>query len=206
MIYHAHAHSQHWRIRKQRLFLKIGLSLLALLLFSGIIYFSPVFRLTTVKVRGNTHTPGQNIPSFVQENFHYGKSQSLCLPIAPLVKKITGHFPQIEKVKIHRQFPHTILIEITPRRPYLLGQFKNNLFWVDQNGIIFQKASPSQVYPLLSLEAAAFSEPKIGKTLLSQDLWGKIKPAIDYFWTERKTFHFHQAVLVSPEQLNIKLQ
>lgn len=208
MIYHTHAHShwQHWKGRRYQLFFKIGLSLFVFSLFSGIIYFSPIFRLTTVKVHGEANIPHQKIQSFVKENFHYGESQSLCLPFSPLTKKIMAHFPQIEKLKIHRQLPHTMLIEITPRRPYLLGQFKNNFFLVDPNDVVFQRGSKSQLYPLLTIEASAFSGPQIGKTFLSQSLWEKIKPAIDYFWAEKKSFHFSQAVLVSPEQLNIRLQ
>ncbi len=205
MIYHNHS-LHHARTRLYQFFLKTGILALFVFILIGVLYLSPIFQLRAIKIRGNIDAPSQQVQNFVQQNFHYGKSHSLLLRCPSLKSGIMRQFPEIKQISIHRQFPHTLIVKITPRQPYLISQFDNKLVLVDRNSFVFQKIKDhSSAYPLLVLSPQN-PEVKMGSPLLNSSLWKNITPVIDYFWQEREIFHFSQADLVSPKQLNIILK
>ena len=189
---------------------RVGMILLGSIFLLGgflmIIYFSPIFTFRKIKVSGQQDVSVTAIKSFVKENFSYQKSHSLFLSLQPLKKNILHRFPEIQTMVIHRQLPHTLLISLTERKPFLEARFNNLGFLIDQNGFAFKQIQLNHLdISQLEINTNNFQKPEVGQFFISHVLWGKIQPILEHFWKEKEAFHFQEAQLVSSKRLNVVL-
>ena len=115
--------------------------------------FYPGIQVTNVVVSGNGEIKTQDLQGIILNNDNTGLvkfwdlnviSKSIFLiNTDKLGKEILNKFPIIEKVTVNKQFPQTITLGITERKPvgvYCADTSDNNqqCYLIDQNGVIFE--------------------------------------------------------------------
>jgi cell division septal protein FtsQ len=132
------------------------ISLLIIVIILAILYFIvfyPGLQVKNVVISGNEQVKTQDLQTLILDNsttgllkfwnFDIVSKSILLLNINRIDKKILQKFPIIEKLTISRQFPQTITLGVTERKPigiYCNGPEGNSqqCFLIDQNGIIFE--------------------------------------------------------------------
>lgn len=109
-------------------------SLLSLVLLGGVLYLlftRPAFFVYTAEIRGNAAVSAREIYSMSGVD-----SQSIFwINPAEVVKRITA-LPNIKSASVTLALPATVVIDVTERRPELLWQTGQTLWWIDQEGTV----------------------------------------------------------------------
>jgi len=182
--------------------------------------FYPGFQIKNVLVSGNKKVNTQELQAIILNNSNTGLVRFWLLNITSksifllntdkLDKEILEKFPAIESLKINKEFPQTITIEIAERKP--IGIFcpsadENNCFLIDQNGIIFEpltgysSASPTD----FTIVRQTFGNNQVftGEEVVAQNIINDIakiqKNLKDNFQIDLK-----EALVTSPLRLNVK--
>jgi cell division protein FtsQ len=87
------------------------------------------FRVRKVEVLGARYTPVSDI----LERLHVDTTRSVWDPLGPLAARVQAH-PQIERVRVTRRLPGTLVIDVTERRPVALLSTPDGLRAVDERG------------------------------------------------------------------------
>ncbi|HPN96706.1 MAG TPA: FtsQ-type POTRA domain-containing protein [Candidatus Moranbacteria bacterium] len=122
---------------------------LTLLVFCGaiiyILFFSKLLLVNNIAVEGNNIVNGdkieEKIKAYLSGKYLYfiDKNNIALLNTWKAEDEIGEEFKKIEKLKIKRNFPSSILVEITERKPALFFHFGNNCFLIDEKGVAFEK-------------------------------------------------------------------
>jgi len=128
--------------------------LLFLILASTAVYFLLFYQKFQVKniiISGNEKAGSQEIENIVLNetnkkiisflNFNI-KSRSFFLADAKNIKKqILDSFPMAENVKVNKNFPESIIVEVKERSPFAVFYSQNNddRFYIDENGVVFEQ-------------------------------------------------------------------
>lgn len=118
-----------WQTRGAKLSGFFVLSCLGYLAY--ILFTSPIFFVYTAEIRGNVTVSKREIYAASQVD-----SQSIFwLDAADIVARIKS-LPNIKSASVLMQLPARIVIEVVERRPELLWQTGERVWWVDQEGLI----------------------------------------------------------------------
>jgi len=114
---------------------------LFLIIFFGAAYFIlfySEFQIANISVAGNEKIKTQEIQNIANYNINKNISRSIFLiDEKKLEKNILSQFLAIEKVSAKKQFPKTMILNITERTP--LGIFcSKNCSLFDENGVAFE--------------------------------------------------------------------
>ena len=69
-----------------------------------------------------------------------------------LIKEVKNQEIKIAEVKVRKEFPGKIILEIKKRQPILAIPADNLYFWLDSKGIIFSLEKEAKDLPLLAIE------------------------------------------------------
>ena len=143
---------RNFRVKKKKPFFKkkffgiliLGTVSLGLLFY--LIVFSPFFQINEFTILGNQKVNSHIIKNFLESSaerkIFLWKTRSIFLTdIADSERRIKENNPQIESVHIEKNFPHSLIVEIKERKPIAIFCQKENCFFLDKNGIIFEKTS-----------------------------------------------------------------
>ena len=125
------------------------------LAFVGVIFyfflFFQKFQIKNIIISGNEKVSSQDIKNIVLSevdkkiisflNFNI-KSRSFFLADAKNIKKqILDSFPMAENVKVNKNFPESIIVEVKERSPFAVFYSQNNddRFYIDENGVVFEQ-------------------------------------------------------------------
>jgi len=152
---HRHKHIQHKlrhlkpkkNILMQPLFW-VGILFIALL--GGAVYllfFYPKFKIHSVSIFGNQKVSNQEIENIAKH--HIGQQilglhyvNMLTINTNNLRKELMTGFPNVEDVKIQKEWPQNIRIEVVERSPLAVFCPNKNVeqcFWIDKYGVIYEK-------------------------------------------------------------------
>jgi len=177
----------------------------------GIIFYTLFFyqalQIKEIKVAGTKRIAAKDIQQYIaflsQRNILKIKTQSILLFQSKKIQEsLLRDFPQIAKVNIKRTFPDIVEVLIEERNPVAIW-CKEECFFIDKEGIIFEKTDKSLINEFLLLQdAARQAAPHLGEQVISKELLDKIF-AIK---TELKNIQVEsrEVVLVSEERINIK--
>ncbi|MCX6723024.1 MAG: FtsQ-type POTRA domain-containing protein [Candidatus Staskawiczbacteria bacterium] len=124
--------------------------LFLLIIFSAFyfILFYPGFQVNNIIIYGNQKVSGDDIKNLVSNDInnnilYVANSKSIFLINNDKInKEILNKFSIIEKLVIKRNFPQTLSLNITERKPVgIYCQTDSSCFSIDENGIIFEPAS-----------------------------------------------------------------
>lgn len=179
-----------YRIRKQKSIFQnrfFWLSISGLIIVAGIFYlicFSPFFQIKEIKVAGSSQMeikdfqrdkqkiPTEDIQSFVKQQLEkkmlFFKTKSIFLVnLSAMQKTLLENFPQIMEANLKRNFPDTLRITIEERVPLGVWCENNNCFFIDEEGIIFEKTQLTS--GLIIKTAESKQELPLGSRVLEKE-------------------------------------
>lgn len=190
------------------LFLIIILSALYFLLFY------PGLQIKNIVISGNEKVSTQDLQNIISNysntglvkfwNFQIISRSIFLVNTDNLDKEILKQFPIIEKIKIDKNFPQTLMLGVTERKP--IGIYCTNggqCFLIDQNGIIFEKLSTNPENLTIVRQVTENGEVFTGENVVSQNVMDAVykiqKSLKDNFQIDLK-----EALVASPVRLNVK--
>lgn len=132
---------------KKPIFWRIVLLTILLAEIFYLVFFFDYFQLKKITISGNEKISSQNIKSLVAEKikervlFFY--SESIFLVNTTKIKEaILDAFPKIGDIKIKREFPDSLIVEIKERAPFVyFCTNERKYFFVDESGVAFSQES-----------------------------------------------------------------
>lgn len=139
------------------------------------------FRVRKVEILGARYTP----PAEVLERLHVDTNRSVWDPLGPLAARVRRH-PQVERVRVRRRLPGTLVVELVERTPVALVALGDDLRTVDDSGRVLPldpsrtpvdlpivHASPRDTAVFHLLGAMQRSDPRLYARLTSVRLTGR---------------------------------
>jgi len=183
------------------------------------ILFFPGLQVKNITVLGNEKINTQELQSIVLSNsntslvefwnFKIISKSILLVNTNNISKEILKKFPAIEKIKLDKNFPQTLELRITERKPIGIYCTNNNqCFLIDQNGIIFSAlggpASGWEGQENLTIVRQRFenNDVYIGESVVSRntiDAFNKIQKDIK----DNLQINLKEALITSPIRINI---
>jgi len=130
-------------------------SFLFLIVVSVALYFLIFFgeiQITDIKIFGNEKVSVDELKSVVSDKINqkilWKNSRSIFLARkSEIIKEVLNRFPEISEVKIEKDFPKTLILEIKEREPFAIfcsldTEDSEKCFFLDKKGIIFENIVP----------------------------------------------------------------
>jgi len=155
-------HLKHGEIKKICfLFLRLMLFSAVIILTAASLYYggrfvarSPYFSLQDIRFEGCKNVTPQELMSLANVRQGYN---ILALNLQEISQKIIAN-PWVKDVRIERNFPHQLIIEITERVPVALAS-QEGLFLVDREGDLFKKVERQDNIDMPVITGLSLSEP-----------------------------------------------
>jgi len=205
-------HKPH-RIKKKKPIFKKPLfwvAILILILLGTAIYFLVFFDKFQVKkviISGNEKVRTEDLQELVSQkierNFLVVISRSIFL-ISPnkINKAIQEEYPDIDSVKIRRELPDTLNVNVIERKPFAIFCVGSNCYLIDEKGVTFEKTSSGEdSFPIV--RHFENKEVVLGKEAVKKEIMEKIVK-IKKGTEDRSQITIKEANIVSGERLNIK--
>lgn len=172
-----------YRTRKKRSVFNVfknkffWLGLLFFIILSGLTYlfiFSSVFQIKEIKISGNMKVSVEdlrnNIAEQVDKRIIFFNTKSIFLAnLKKINKMLLEKFPQIAKVDLDREFPSSLLAQIEERKPVAIFSEIENYFFVDKEGIIFEKVSATDQQILKIKKSTLVIDLELGKEIIGKE-------------------------------------
>lgn len=153
------------------------------ILFGGILSFFYFFQINSLEISGLETIEKETIEKIILNNINHKFlffyfNNIFFLPQVSIRENLYSQFFNLEQINFQKQLPDKLIVEIKEKKPVAIIQQDNNFFYLDQNGIIFQKLSTnhssSQLAIINSLkkDSLILGETIINKSLLDFILFG----------------------------------
>jgi hypothetical protein len=147
-----HYYRKPHRIRRKKSIFKnrfFWLTLLILAFAFSLCYFavfSSFFEIKNIEISGNEKTPKSAIENVIENyawtDFKFFKKKNLLLVNLPKIDKILLEgFPLIASVSSRKNLPGGLTFRIQERKPEAIFQQNDNWFFIDKEGIIFERTN-----------------------------------------------------------------
>lgn len=130
--------------RKKRIYFSkkscgLVLFFIIIILILYVLFFSSIFKVKNVEVRGNNLVNGDNIKKLVE--FSLGRENNIFLfDDTNLEKIIKENFSLIQELSIQKGLPDTLRILIIERHPVIFWESGGKRYYVDNNGYAYMEA------------------------------------------------------------------
>ncbi len=200
-------------------------SFLFLIVVSAALYFLIFFgeiQITDIKIFGNKKVSVDELKSIVSDKINqkilWKSSRSIFLARkSEIIKEVLNRFPEISEVKVEKDFPKTLILEIKEREPFAIFcspdiEDSEKCFFLDKNGIIFENIAPDSFSSrgqnfLEKKLIIRFSESKkefsLGQEVVEKELLDLILQ-IQGNLRDGLQIDIQEAVVSLPKRLNIK--
>ena len=177
-----------YRIKKKKSILWIFKSKILLLLFlflviSGTVFyfaiFSSFFQIKEIKISGNIKVSVEdfrnNIAEQVNKRIVFFNTKSIFLAdLKEINEVLLEKFPRIAKIDLDKEFPGSLLAQIEERKPVAIFSEIENYFFVDKEGIIFEKVSVIDPQILKIKKSALVVGLELGKEIIEKEQLGQV--------------------------------
>lgn len=169
------------RIKKKKSILKnrfFGILLLTIFLSGGtlyIVFFSKFFEINLVSAQGAESSLNNEVRAIIEQSlkkkFLFWRPENLLFINAhELQTLIQDQFPQIESVKVQRNFPDSVLVILRERvQAGLVCDEQNNCFIFDKTGVMFKQKKLEKEDFVVSAGSINNSFLSIGQTILQNE-------------------------------------
>ena len=137
----------------------------------GVNYFynSSYFKIKDIQIEGNSYYSDDEVESLV--------SYIIGANIFEVNKKnaedtLTGGLVWLKEVALNKIFPDNIIIELEERKPYLKVEYKNDIFLMDEEGLLLEKIKTEDLVKygdLLLVKDIAGQNIKIGEKIAKKN-------------------------------------
>jgi hypothetical protein len=173
-----------------------------------LVCFSPALEVKEINVAGTQKINGDDCAKFIEEEVNkkiaFLDSKSILLfNLDQTKKEILAKFPQIQDIKIKREFPSKIYASIEERRGVaVLAAGNGKRYLVDTDGIVFEETAENPP-GLLQIAAGRAQDLQVGNTAIEKELLSSIlRMKGDVQSTAEITVT--GAVLATPERVNLQ--
>lgn len=111
-----------------------GLLVIVLGFIVYMLWYSPIFTVSTLDVAGLVRLTNEEINSVANV---IGKSIILVNP-SNLEQDLQAAFPELVNVSVDTQVPNKVAVNLVERQPVLIWQQDGQTFWVDADGVAFK--------------------------------------------------------------------
>src|SRR3989338_7189269 len=126
--------------------------ILTLAVLAGLIYlaaFWPVLQVKEIKVSGTATLAASDVQAFAQHELSsyvpaLGSKSILLINKSDLTNKLLKEFVRIAELKITRELPATLRLQINERQALAIF-CRIDCFWLDKQGVVFSAASAGQL-------------------------------------------------------------
>ena len=177
-----------YRLKRKKPFYKkrwFRLGLLVLILLGETLYlafFSPVFQIKEIEVRGFSKISSREIQNIVKEearwNFLFFSSGSIFLLNSKDIEKvILERFLRVASCNLKRVFPDKLVIYLQERRPVAVlcsndsennNKRKRNCYFIDEEGVVFEKSFEEE-NKYLKIKSTRESPIKLGERIFPRE-------------------------------------
>lgn len=137
------------KIRRKRYFLKFLISFFFLLslvfIFSGLSHLQ-YFRVNNISVHGDYTIDNEDIISNISDSisarryFLFPEDNIFVVPKEKIISGLLAGFSRIKSASLARNFPSTLEVYISERKPSSLSCEERDCFFIDQEGFVFEKS------------------------------------------------------------------
>lgn len=186
------------------LFFLIFVFLLATLYF---IFLSHFFQIREVKIYGTEKVSSEEMKKFTFSKLEkklgpfYSKNIFL-LNCRQLSEEILANFPKVSKTYIQKKLPNLLILRVDERKPVAVFVTQNEKFFLDQTGIIFEKAEDNN--DLLHIKSEVIPTVlELGKKALTKE---QLSLILDLKFKLKKDFDIEiiETFIIAEERLNFK--
>ena len=185
-----------------------GVGLVYLLFFAGLLNVKEVHVNSPDELRANI---SRMIENWLDDGFWQltPRNNILFFSADKLSASLAAQFPKLEKVTISKDFPHSLAISVTERKPVgiwcLSGQ--DTCFYFDKNGMAFEETQKSTGFLILTVvdrrtRELSLTEEVVGKEWLenildAREMLSKIGVDVSEFMIPADSFDEFHAVTAS---------
>jgi len=160
-------------ILKNRFFGSVILFFIAFLIIFYLVYFYSFFQIKKIEISGNQKVSTEDIKNLIEINLPikilFFNSKSIFLAdLKKIEEEILNQFPQIGKVNFRRSFPEKLVFLVEERKPVAIFEKGEELFFIDNEGIIFEKVSGNDNW-LIIRDPNFRREPKLGEVIVEKE-------------------------------------
>lgn len=181
------------------------------------VFFCSNLHIKNILISGSGQIEKEKIEPFILSNckrkiIGYGELELaskniLLVDLDNIKKEILNRFPQIEKVDIATNFPQTLMVGITKREPSAvfcnsLGDSKDNCFFIDDNGIIFQALAQAPNNTLIVRQLIIKNDVFAGENIIDKNVMDAILK-IEKNLKDKFKINVKEALVSSPLRLDI---
>ncbi len=173
-----------YRFKKKRSILRnrfFWLFLLILIVFLTVFYlicfYSP-FQIKEVEISGNQKVSTDNVRNSAEINLpkkilFFNSKSIFLINLKGIEENLLGNFPQINKVDFDRDFPSKLIILVEEREPVAILEKGEDNFFLDQEGIIFEKVSEKDSWLIIKNPGLDW-DVKLGETVVEKEKLSQI--------------------------------
>jgi len=164
---------------KTKIFWVILLLIVLSAAFLYLFFYSPFLKVQKITIQNAERVSSSDLKNKAEELLAVKKNKFFSkniffIDINNIKTTILEQFPYIEKIEVSRVFPQTINIKVFERREVGIFSKDNNYFFIDKNGVIFEKI-PEIISDYPIIENPTFNEDlKLGKNAINKELMEKI--------------------------------
>ena len=168
------------------------LAILGCLLFSGLVYFlifSDFFIIKGIEITGNKEVAADEVKNSIENKLKGEKgiipSDNIFLIDKTGIKEELFYlFPPIDNITIERGWPDALKVKLGERQGAALfcmdrrsgegGEFREECFVMDREGIIFKAGEYGSLLPKIKRESFSEEEIKLGNQVIGADVLNKV--------------------------------
>ena len=183
--------------------------LLSFLIVGGIYFFIffETFQISKIIILGNEKVQTKELENLVSEGvkqklWFVNFQNILLVSPAKINQSILKQYPNINSIETKRKLPNVLVINIKERKPSAIFCNKTDCFFIDENGVVFEKIPGVRDGFLIVRQ---FEEKKIilGKEIVKKEIMEKIAK-IKKDLKEKFQINVKEAIISSEERLDIK--
>ena len=175
--------------------------------FFYFIFFSRFFEIKKIRIYGNESINREEIENLLMEgaamDFKLLKTKNLLLfNTKNLQKEILEKYPKIENIEMKKFLPDSLEVKIKERKAKLVFKKEDNLFLLDENGIIFEKTDSLDNF-LIMTKLNLERDPNLGEKVIDGEALKRILYFISKVQEELK-ISLKEINIFSEERINVK--
>src|SRR4030042_2386078 len=206
------------RFRKKKSILRnrfFWLGILIILIIGAIFYFlffSATFQVKQVIINGENKVSKEKIEASAEKKIEnkilFLKTKSIFLiNTADIKSDILDSFPQIAEVKIKREIPNTIDINVIERSSSAVWCKKENCFLVDDKGVIFERVEPEAEENLPKIiDEQDKNSFNLGEKIIEENILKSILDIKKQFGNNNYGINIENFFILIAERLNLKAE
>ena len=147
---------------------RLVIIIVILLLICGLAFlmYSKLFEIKNIEIKNNSHISKEE----VEELCEFNKYKNIFWVTNIGISKDLEKNAYIEKVKLHKRLPSTIIVDVKEREPRFMLQIADSYVYVNNQGYLLEVSTENIGLPIILGFKTDLSNVEVGKRLDVEDL------------------------------------